>query len=155
MRRALPAAAGLAAAILPVGTALAAPDAAPTKKVTTTTKTYTGPEVEADRWGPLQVTVMVKTTTSTVGKKNSVTRKITKVGAPEYPDHTNRSVYINQTALPMLFQEVLQAQSANVDLISRATDTSDAFVQSLQGALAAAKVGGSSSSSSSSGSSSI
>jgi uncharacterized protein with FMN-binding domain len=125
---------------LPAANAWATAEATPKKKVVTTTKKFTGPAVEADRWGPLQVAVMIKTTTTTAGAKKTVTRRITAVTAPVYPDHTDRSVYINQQALPILFQEVLKAQSASVDLVSRATDTSDAFVQSLQGALAAAKV---------------
>jgi uncharacterized protein with FMN-binding domain len=58
---------------------------------------------------------------------------------PVYPNHTDRSIFINQQALPHLKQEVLQAQSANVQLISGATDTSYAFVQSLQAAILQAK----------------
>jgi len=64
-----------------------------------------------------------------------VTRKITGVKVPTYPNHTDRSLVINQQALPLLVQETLQAQSANVNLISRATDTSQAFISSLQSAL--------------------
>jgi uncharacterized protein with FMN-binding domain len=110
------------------------------KKVVTTTKTISGPQAEADRWGPLQVTLVVKKTTTTVGTKKTVTRKITSVKVPLYPDHTNRSVFINQQALPMLVQEVLSAQfNPNIDMISGATDTSFAFHDSLQAALLAAK----------------
>ncbi len=54
---------------------------------------------------------------------------------PVYPNHTDRSVYINQTALPYLIQETLQAQSANIQMISGASDSSYAYIQSLQGAL--------------------
>ena len=114
--------------------------ATPTKKVTTTTKTYTGPSVEADRWGPIQVTITVKTTTTTVGSKTTVARKIVKISTPVYPDHTDRSLYISQQAIPVLFQEVLAAQSASIDMVTRATDTSQAFIQSLQGALTKAKL---------------
>jgi uncharacterized protein with FMN-binding domain len=38
-------------------------------------------------------------------------------------------------AIPLLRQEVLTAQSANVQMISHASDTSDAFLQSLQAAV--------------------
>jgi uncharacterized protein with FMN-binding domain len=38
-------------------------------------------------------------------------------------------------SLPYLRQEFLQAQSANVQMVSGATYTSEAFVQSLQSAL--------------------
>ena len=64
---------------------------------------------------------------------------IVAVSVPVYPNHTDRSIFINQQALPYLKQEVLQAQSANVQLISGATDTSMAFVQSLQAAILQAK----------------
>lgn len=64
-----------------------------------------------------------------------VTRHLTTVSLPVYPNHTDRSVCINEQTLPYLVQETQQAQSASVDLVSRATDTSDASVQSLQSAL--------------------
>jgi uncharacterized protein with FMN-binding domain len=112
--------------------------AAPAKKIVVKTKTVTGPAVQADRWGDVQVTVTVKTTTTTVGKKKTVKRKIVGLTAT-YPDHTDRSVYINSQAGPYLKQEALQVQSANVQLISGATDTSYAFAQSLQAALLQAK----------------
>jgi uncharacterized protein with FMN-binding domain len=44
-------------------------------------------------------------------------------------------VYINQTALPYLIQETLQAQSANIQMISGASNSSYAYIQSLQAAL--------------------
>jgi uncharacterized protein with FMN-binding domain len=111
---------------------------APKKKVAVKTKTVTGPAVQADRWGTVQVKVTVRKTTTTVGTKKTVSWKITAVDAT-FPDHTDRSVFINQQAGPYLKQETLQAQSANVQLISGTTDTSRAFVQSLQAALLQAK----------------
>lgn len=42
---------------------------------------------------------------------------------------------INNQAMPMLRSEAIQAQSANVDTVSGATMTSEAFIQSLQSAL--------------------
>jgi uncharacterized protein with FMN-binding domain len=140
MRRTTVAAAISAASLVLPAAAPAAVEAAPKKKVVVTTKKYTGTAVEADRWGPLQVVVTVKTTTTTVGTKKTVTNRITGVNVPVYPDHTDRSVFINQQALPMLVQETLQAQSANIDMLTRATDTSEAYVQSLQSALQAAKL---------------
>ncbi len=69
-----------------------------------------------------------------------MTRKITNVGVPVYPNHTDRSVFINQQALPYLAQEVLQAQfNPNIDMIGGATATSFAFEQSLQAAILQAK----------------
>jgi uncharacterized protein with FMN-binding domain len=45
---------------------------------------------------------------------------------------------ISSQAAPLLRDEVLQAQSANVQTISGATVTSDAYLNSLQAALDAA-----------------
>jgi uncharacterized protein with FMN-binding domain len=97
-------------------------------------KSYTGPAAQADRWGTVQVTIVVKTTTLTTGKKKQLTRAITDVRAA-YQVHTDRSQFIMSQALPLLRQEVLTAQSANVQMISHASDTSDAFLQSLQAAV--------------------
>jgi len=47
---------------------------------------------------------------------------------------------INQQAVPILKSETLQAQSANVNLVSGATLTSQAYVQSLQSALTQANL---------------
>jgi uncharacterized protein with FMN-binding domain len=109
------------------------------KKVATATKSFTGPAVDADRWGPLQVTIVVKKTTTTVGTKKTVARKITAVKVPVSPNHTDRSVYINQQALPYLIQETLKAQSSRIYAVSGATNSSDAFAQSLQSAILTAK----------------
>ncbi len=65
--------------------------------------------------------------------------KITGVHFLQYPNSHGTSVYINSQAMPYLKQEAIQAQSANVDIISGATDTSMAFQQSLADALAQAK----------------
>jgi uncharacterized protein with FMN-binding domain len=108
-----------------------------TKKVVT--KKFTGAAYQADRWGSLQVAITVrKTTTVTTGKKK-VTRKITAVSVPTYPNHTDHSVFINSQALPILKSEALKAQSANINLVSGASDTSQAFAESLQSAILKAK----------------
>ena len=136
MRKVVPALVSTAALATPWSTAFAATKA----KVVTTTKRVTGAAAEADRWGYVQVALVVKKTTKTVGTKKTVARKITSVTVPQYPNHTDRSVFINQQALPILEQEVLKAQfSPNISFVSGATDTSDAFIQSLQAALIAAK----------------
>ena len=108
---------------------------ATSKKVIVSTRAFTGTAAQADRWGPLQVTVVVRKTTTIAGSKKTVTRRLTSIRAPVYPNHTDRSVYINQTALPMLVQEALKAQSAHIYIVSGATNTSDAFAQSLQSAI--------------------
>jgi uncharacterized protein with FMN-binding domain len=137
MKRAVTAAMTAAAVAIPTANAAAA---VAKKKVTTVTKRVTGTQGQADRWGYVQLTLVVKKTTTTIGKKKTVARKIVGVTVPVYPNHTDRSVFINQQALPLLVQEVLHAQfNPNVDMISGATDTSYGFIQSLQAAIAAAK----------------
>ena len=138
MHKAVTAIVTAAALASPVGAAAAA--AKQKKKVVSTTKTVSGTQVQTDRWGLTEVTLVVKKTTTTVGTKKTVARKITGVRVPLYPNHTDRSVFINQQALPILVQETLAAQFAHgIQMISGATDTSYAFAQSLQAALAAAK----------------
>lgn len=64
--------------------------------------------------------------------------KITDVKFLQYPDTHATSVDINQQAMPYLKQEAMQTQSANVQIVSGATFTSQAFQQSLQSALSQA-----------------
>jgi uncharacterized protein with FMN-binding domain len=61
--------------------------------------------------------------------------RITDVQAVQLPFDRPRSAEISQFAAPQLHDEVLQAQSAQIDLLSGATYTSDAYAQSLQAAL--------------------
>jgi len=61
--------------------------------------------------------------------------KVTDVSVLQYPNGNGRDQEINSYALPLLIQETLDAQSANIDMISGATVTSDGYVQSLQSAL--------------------
>ncbi len=118
----------------------AATIATATKKTVTVTKTVAGPQAIADRWGYVEVTLVVMKTTTTVGTHKKVTRKITGVNVPVFPNHTDRSIFINQQAIPWLKQEVLQAQfNPNINMIGGATATSYAFGQSLQAALIKAK----------------
>jgi uncharacterized protein with FMN-binding domain len=87
---------------------------------------YTGPEVDA-YYGLVQVKAVVQN------------GKIANVQFLEYPSDRRTSQRINNYAVPVLQQEAVQAQNANVDLISGATLTSQAFVMSLQPALDQAK----------------
>ena len=120
MHKSIPAVASAVALVVPVAPAAAAlAKTKPKKKVVT--KTVTGPSVDM-RWGPVQVTVKVK------GKK------VLDVSAT-YPTERPKSQFINEQAIPMLRSEVLQAQSAQIDLIGGATMTSEAYAQSLQSAL--------------------
>jgi uncharacterized protein with FMN-binding domain len=61
-------------------------------------------------------------------------RRFTDLGGG-YTYHTSRSQFIMSQALPILRQEFLAAQSARIHMVSGATYTSEAFVQSLQSAL--------------------
>lgn len=65
--------------------------------------------------------------------------KISDIQFLQYPNDRRTSIVINQDALPLLTQEAIQAQTAHVDAISGATDTSLAFVESLSSALAKAQ----------------
>ncbi len=62
-------------------------------------------------------------------------KKITKVDVVEYPQNNPRDVEINDYAVPALVQETLDAQSAQIDMVSGATVTSDGYLNSLQSAL--------------------
>lgn len=64
--------------------------------------------------------------------------KISDVVFLDYPQDRRNSVRINTEAMPLLKSEAIQAQSAQVDIVSGATATSDAFRQSLASALAQA-----------------
>jgi uncharacterized protein with FMN-binding domain len=137
MRKSITVLLTVAALALPIADATAATRAT-TKKIVVS-KRFTGSVASVDRWGSLQVTIVVRKTTTIAGTKKKVTRKITAVSVPTYPNHTDRSIYINQTALPILKAEALRAQSANINMVSGATDSSDAFAQSLQSAILKAK----------------
>ena len=87
---------------------------------------YTGSVADA-HWGNIQVKAIIQN------------GKITDVQFLQYPNERNRSIEINNYADPQLTSEAIQAQSAQVDTVSGATDTSDAFIQSLSDALSQAK----------------
>jgi uncharacterized protein with FMN-binding domain len=84
--------------------------------------TFTGDVVQT-RWGPVQVRV----TTAGGG--------ITTVEVVQYPSENGKDVEINNHALPILVDETLAAQSADIDMVSGATVTSVGYVDSLQSAL--------------------
>ncbi|MHB8510698.1 MAG: FMN-binding protein [Actinomycetota bacterium] len=75
------------------------------------------------QYGPVQVRVIVSG------------GKITDVQALQMPSSHQRSQEISAEAGPKLRQEVLQAQSANIDTVSGATYTSEGYRQSVQSAL--------------------
>lgn len=87
---------------------------------------YTGSAADAI-YGYIQVKATVKD------------GKLADVEFLQYPNDRRNSVEINTQAMPMLKQQALQVQSAKVDGVSGATDTSQAFIQSLGDALQQAK----------------
>ncbi len=106
-----------------------APPPSPVKSVSAsgyTDGTYTGAVADA-YYGNVQVEVTIQNGT------------ITNVNFLQYPSDRSTSRYINGQATPILAQEAIKAQSASVDGVSGATDTSQAFKQSLQSALSQAK----------------
>jgi uncharacterized protein with FMN-binding domain len=64
-----------------------------------------------------------------------VNGKISSVTAVEYPDGNGRDQEINSYALPVLAQEAVSANSADIDMVSGATYTSQGYISSLQSAL--------------------
>ena len=106
----------------PQATVQTQPQASPTAAGQYKDGQYTGPQVDA-YYGWVQVQAII------------VHGQISDVKFLQYPNHRNTSVEINNQAMPWLTQEAVQVQNANVDLITGATLTSQAFVQSLQAAL--------------------
>ncbi|MDT7781818.1 MAG: hypothetical protein QOF58_237 [Pseudonocardiales bacterium] len=94
----------------------------PLAEGTSTGDTVTGPSVDT-RWGPVQVEITMDGS------------KITGVTVPRYPDGNRKDEQINARALPILVQETLDAQSADIDTVSGATVTSEGYLESLQAAL--------------------
>jgi uncharacterized protein with FMN-binding domain len=84
---------------------------------------YLGDAVQTSRWGTTQVQAIIEN------------GQLVNVEIFQYPNHTDRSARISQGALPSLISEAIQNQSAHVDIVTRATDTSRAFMASLQSAL--------------------
>lgn len=90
-----------------------------------------GPGVEADRWGTIKVTVLIRRVKD-AGKL--VSQRITRV-VVKYPESNPRTYQINSEAVPILVSNTLLAQSSAIDALSAATDTSVAYQQSLDAAL--------------------
>ena len=144
----------------PATTAPAAPAPTPTKKTTTKTKskkstkkattqstttqstttsqstpttssstaasgTFTGDAVQT-RFGPVQVQITVSN------------GRITSAKGLTYPMNSGTDQYINSQAIPLLIQETLQAQSANIQGVGGASYTSTGWYYSLQSALSKA-----------------
>lgn len=94
----------------------------PSSSGSTTSGTFTGDSVQM-RYGPVQVKVTVSG------------GKVTAVEAVDYPMTNPRDQEINSQAIPTLNSEATSAGTSSIDMVSGATYTSDAYVQSLQSAL--------------------
>lgn len=88
--------------------------------------TYTGNSADAF-YGNVQVRATIRN------------GKITDVQFLDYPHDRRTSEMINSQAMPILSQEAIQLQTATVDAVSGATQTSRAFVESLGNALSQAQ----------------
>ena len=66
--------------------------------------------------------------------------QIVDVQALQLPRDRSRSARISDAAGPILRREALHAQSANIDLVSGATYTSESWRDSLTAAIEAARV---------------
>ena len=84
--------------------------------------TYAGPVTDA-YYGLVQIQAIVQG------------GRLADIRVLRYPSDRSTSVAINRRALPMLRDEVVKAQSVKVDIISGATLTSEAFIQSLGAAM--------------------
>ncbi|MDE8670456.1 FMN-binding protein [Pseudarthrobacter sp. H3Y2-7] len=92
---------------------------------TSASGTYKGTAVQT-RFGPVQVQITV------------ANGKITDVTALQLTNTDGKSIQISNRAAPLLRSKVLAAQSADVQTVSGATITSDAYLTSVQAAIDAA-----------------
>jgi uncharacterized protein with FMN-binding domain len=123
-RRVLPLALA-ALAGTPIATTLTSTSASAAAAKAAKTQTFKGPVEYVDH-GPVQVSIAVK---------NKKIVSVSVVNAPEQ----GRSVFIQSQAIPILKQETLRAQSANINEVSGATDTSSGYIASLQSAVKKAR----------------
>ena len=107
----------------PAGKKTTAPPKAPAAPKAVTKD---GPTVDTD-YGPVQIQVTV------------TGDKITAIKELQLTNSGARSDQINTNAVPKLRAQALSTNSANLDTVSGATVTSQAYAQSLQGALDAAR----------------
>lgn len=107
-------------------TAISATRTTPTTTTTTPTGpadgTYTGSSVHT-RFGSVQIAVTISQ------------GSIVDITALHLTDADGKSVQISTRAAPILRQEVLTSQSANVSTVAGATYTTKAYLSSVQSAL--------------------
>ncbi|MDT0567784.1 FMN-binding protein [Streptomyces sp. DSM 3412] len=128
MKRAIPALVLSAAALVPVWryapstdttstTTTAEPAPSASASTSSGSTVVTGPTIDTEK-GPVQVRATFQG------------QKITAVAFVQQPDHPQ-----TEAAVPVLIEETLTAQSADIDTVSGATITSDAYRESLQAAI--------------------
>ncbi|MDX2605015.1 FMN-binding protein [Streptomyces caniscabiei] len=128
MKRAIPALVLSAAALVPVWryapstdttstTTTAEPAPSASADTSSGATVVTGPTIDTEK-GPVQVRATFQG------------EKITTVKFLQQPDHPQ-----TEAAVPVLIEETLTAQSADIDTVSGATITSDAYRESLQAAI--------------------
>ena len=115
-----PAPSASSAGTAPKSTTTTPPAAAPASKAKN--GTYTGTAADT-QFGPVQVRATVSG------------GKLTDVTVLQVPDNGRYEAQIVSIALPILRSEALSKQSANIDIVSGATFTSQGYSQSLQSAL--------------------
>jgi uncharacterized protein with FMN-binding domain len=100
----------------------------PTPRPAGATGSFTGSDVP-NRFGDVQVRLVISN------------GRVTDVQAIQLPSDRAQSAYISQVAGPILRSEVIQAQSARIDIVSGATYTSQSYAQSVESALQQAHLG--------------
>ncbi|TMC05945.1 MAG: FMN-binding protein [Chloroflexi bacterium] len=104
----------------PAATATPTPTPAPTNRPAN--GSFTGALVPT-RFGDVQVRIVV------------TSGRITDVVAVQMPSDRARSAEITQYVTPVLRSEVIRAQNAQIDVISGATFTSEAYAESVNDAM--------------------
>ena len=108
-----------------IGTATADPTPSADPTGASAGQTFAGPAVENAR-GTYQAQITVED------------GKVTDVVALQAGTRDPNSIAVNEMAIPAFRSEVLEAQTWDVAAVSGASFTSPAFIESLQGAFAAA-----------------
>jgi uncharacterized protein with FMN-binding domain len=125
----------LAAVVFPSADAWAAARRSAKPKVTVQHASFLGTEVHVGPFGDVLVRINVTKTTIANGKHVTVRRRISSIRVPVWTNHTARSVFLTQGALPKLIPEAIDAQSAKIQYVAGATLTSNGFMESLQAAI--------------------
>ena len=110
------------ASAAPAAAATATPTPTPVPTNRPANGSFTGAVIPT-QFGDVQVRVVI------------TSGRVTDVSALQMPTDRARSAEITQYVTPVLHDEVIQAQSAHIDVISGATFTSEAYAESVNDAL--------------------